>query len=100
MSQHLPPHPKEQGKGLSSTIGSCLRAVENPWWVFLTDLPSREEREIFGWRGMLLALREPVLVDYNQEDTLLERRIFLGKPITISLLGIEKGGRSFRSSFL
>ena len=77
-----------------------MGAVENPWWVFLIDLPLREEREIFGWRGMLLALREPVLVDYNQEDMLLERRIFLGKPIAVSLLGIKKGGRSFRGSFL
>ena len=63
----------------------------NPWWVFLTDVPSREEREIFGWRGMPSALREPILGDYNKEDTLLERRMLLGEPIVVNLLGNREG---------
>ena len=40
-----------------------------------------------GWRGLPSRYRELVLGDLNQPETLLERRIFEERPITVSIMG-------------
>ena len=63
----------------------------NPWWNFLTDRPSRKESQILGWRGLPSRSRELILGDLSQPNTLLERRMFVDRPITVNIMGDMEG---------
>lgn len=63
----------------------------NPWWNFLINKPSRKESQILGWRGLPLRSRELILGDLSQPDTLLERRMFVDRPITVNIMGDMEG---------
>ena len=64
---------------------------ENPWWNFLSDIPSRNESNILGWRGLPSIFRELVLGNLNQPNMLLQQRMLMDQPITTSIMGNREG---------
>lgn len=63
----------------------------NPWWNFLSNRSSRKESQILGWRGLPLRSRELILGDLSQLDTLMERRMFVNRPIAVNIMGDIEG---------
>lgn len=73
---------------------------ENPWWNFLSDIPSRKASNILGWRELPLIFRELVLGDLNQPDTLQQRRMLVDQPITTSIMGYMEGRKIIQIFYL
>ena len=98
---------KSKKKGFLHLADPAWLEWENPWWRFPTDIPSREEGRILGWRVLSLNSLERILPKSNLlEESQLKKMV--GTPISAtSLMGcleaitlVQLCGESIHSSLL
>ena len=73
--------------GTISMADPAWQEWENPWWVFLTNLPYLKGEKTLEWRKLHSISVEPILWELNPLEALTERRMLMDKPIAVSFLG-------------
>ena len=98
---------KSKKKGFLHLVDPAWLEWENPWWRFPTDIPSREEGRILGWRALSLNSLKRILPKSNLLEEVQLKKMVGTSISAISLMGCLKAitlvqlcGESIHSSLL
>ena len=98
---------KSKKKGFLHLVDPAWLEWENPWWRFPTDIPSREEGRILGWRALSLNSLERILPKSNLLEEVQLKKMVGTLISAISLMGcleaitlVQLCGESIHSSLL
>lgn len=73
--------------GMLALNDSAWNLIEQPWWVFKSDVQERGRTNVVVWKNMPRQSPTPILYKFAPTLSLTERRMLQSIPILISVMG-------------